>query len=328
MYFEVLSLSEGKKFNAWKELLENSSLVVEDIPEKTVLLWEGEKLVATGSLHENIIKYIAVDKKYQGENLTSTIITTLRSEAFKEGNSHIFLYTKPENKDIFSSLFFYPITQTQRVLLMENKKNAICDFLSSMPKKHSGKNIGSIIMNCNPFTLGHKFLIEAAAQECDYLYVFIVSEDKSRFKTTDRLEMAKLATKDLKNVSIYETGPYLISSATFPAYFLKEINLKEDIKCGLDIKIFTEYFVPAFSISKRFVGTEPICSVTKQYNSLLKENLPKHGIELIEIPRIKEGELPISASKVRELIDENNISDLKKYIPETTFEYLKNKSYI
>ncbi len=43
------------------------------------------------------------------------------------------------------------------------------------------KRIGGIVMNCNPFTLGHKYLVEYAAREMDYLYLFVVEEDLSFF---------------------------------------------------------------------------------------------------------------------------------------------------
>ena len=101
-----------------------------------------------------------------------------------------------------SSLFFYPIASTENVLLMESKQNGIEEFVSSLStKKHSDK-IGALVMNCNPFTLGHLSLIESAAAECDHVYVFVLSEDKSRFSANDRLAMVKLGVVHLENVSV------------------------------------------------------------------------------------------------------------------------------
>lgn len=50
---------------------------------------------------------------------------------------------------------------------------------------------GAIVMNCNPFTKGHRYLIEQALKTVEYLYIFVVEEDKSYFKFQDRLKMVK-----------------------------------------------------------------------------------------------------------------------------------------
>lgn len=111
---------------------------------------------------------------------------------------------------------------------MENRKGGIDSFLAEICKEKPEGNIGAIVMNANPFTKGHRYLIETAAEKCDKLYVFVVSEDKSLFSAKDRLEMVKLGTKDIEKVTVLPTGPYLVSSATFPTYFLYKLNpLKE-----------------------------------------------------------------------------------------------------
>ena len=135
--------------------------------------------------------------------------------------------------------------------------------------------------------------------------------------------MVKRGCADLKNVKVLETGPYLISSATFPTYFLKDKDNASEIQCILDIEIFSEYYAPYFSISKRFVGTEPLSPSTEKYNQALKKYLPQKNIELIEVPRLETNGTPISASKVRKLIKENNFEALQEYLPKTTIEYIK-----
>jgi len=328
MYIECLATLDANKLNIWKSFLEKAGLRADLSVDKTVLIWENDELIAAGSRKDNLLKCIAVSKKRQGENLTAKLITALRQDAFSDGLSHLFLYTKPENEDVFSSLFFYPVAKTDTVLLMENKKNGISTFLDTLKEYDAAGDIGSIVMNCNPFTLGHQYLIESAARECDHLYVFLVSEDKSEFSYKDRLEMMLLGTSHLKNITILPTGPYLISSATFPDYFLKERDNLEKIHCLLDIEIFTKYYAPKFSISKRFVGTEPLSQATDMYNSALRQHLPNYGIELKEIRRLELFTSPVSASRVRMLIKEGNIESLKALVPPTTFNYLKNKNLI
>ena len=219
MDIELVKKLEGTKLQAWQALLQTSGLTPEEMPEVTILVWDEDSLIATGSRQENLLKYIAVSQARQGEDLTATVLTALRQNAFEAGYSHLFLYTKPKNEFWFSSLFFYPIAKTKDVLLMENRQNGIDSFLASLPAD-SCENAGAVVMNCNPFTKGHRYLIETAANECGHLYVFVLSEDKSEFSAADRLEMVKLGTQDLQNVTVLPTGPYLISGVTFPTYFL------------------------------------------------------------------------------------------------------------
>lgn len=328
MYIEILSSFNEIKLNIWKNFLKKAALDPDESVSQTVLIWDGDTLVATGSRTGNLLKCIAVDSKRQGEGLTATLITALRQEAFKEGLSHLFLYTKPENKAMFSSLFFYPVAETDKVLLMENRKDGIINFLNTLPVNQTSGTVGAAIMNCNPFTLGHRHLIETAAKECDQFYAFVVSEDKSLFSAEDRLKMVQSGTADISNVTVLTTGPYLISSATFPTYFLKERENATQIKCLLDIEIFINYYAPKFNISTRYVGTEPLSPMTKQYNTELKKILPAHGINVKEIPRLEISNVPISASQVRVLIDSGNIQEVKSLLPNTTYAFLLNKGII
>ncbi len=328
MYIEVLSKLNGPKLNIWKSFLKKSSLEPDVYSERTVLIWDNDTLVAAGSRDNNVLKCIAVDETRQGEGLSATLVTALKKDAFSQGIRHLFLYTKPQNKMIFSDLFFYPVAQSEKVLLMEDKKDGINKFLNDFEvNNHPGKT-GCIVMNCNPFTSGHLYLIETAARECANLYVFVVSEDKSRFSAEDRIKMVQTGTAHIPNVRVLPTGPYLISSATFPTYFLKECENATQIKCLLDIEIFTKYYAPKFNITTRYVGTEPNCTITQQYNTELKRILPACGIELKEIPRVEISDKPVSASQVRALIDSGNIQEVKSLVPDTTYNFLINKGII
>jgi len=331
MNIELIPRLSGQKLNIWKSFLERAGLEADTNIEETVLVWDGDELVATGSRQENLLKCIAVESARQGEGLTATVITSLRRSAFEKGFRHLFLYTKPMNKEMFASLFFYPVAQTDKVLLMENKKDGIAEFLDTLPVdscESCDKGVGAVVMNCNPFTLGHRYLIETAAKECDRLYVFVLSEDKSMFSAEHRLNMVIKGTADLENVSVLPTGPYLISAATFPTYFLKDRESADRVQCMLDIEIFTKYFVPRFGITRRFVGTEPLSQMTDRYNDALKQNLPLRGIELTELPRLETDGKPVSASAVRKFIEEKNIDAVKDLVPHSTFEYLQTNSLI
>lgn len=323
MDLELISRPTGRKKALWQELLRAASLEADEGVERTLLVWDGDELVATGSRQDNILKCIAVSEERQGEGLTATVLTALRQDAFEAGHRHLFLYTKPKNKWMFSSLFFYPVAQTAEVLLMENRRGGITEFLAQLPVTPCEGRVGAAVMNCNPFTRGHRYLIETAARECDRLYVFVLSEDKSEFSAQDRMELVKRGTADLPNVTVLPTGPYLISSATFPTYFLKDRESATRVQCRLDIEIFTKHFVPKFGITHRYVGTEPLSPMTAQYNEALKQYLT--NVELREIPRLESGGAPVSASRVRALLKEGNTEALKALLPDTTVAYLNSR---
>lgn len=328
MDVELISGLRGRKLEMWEAFLQRAGLTPDAGVQTTALLWDEDELIACGSRQENVLKCIAVDAARQGEGLTATVLTALRQDAMQAGYRHLFLYTKPQNQTMFSSLFFYPIAKTDKVLLMENVKNGIKDFLSGLEAPCKEGNIGSVVMNCNPFTRGHRWLIEQAAKECDHLYLFILSEDKGLFPASDRLELVKQGTADIKNVTVHPTGPYLISSATFPTYFLKDKATAADVHCSLDIKVFTEYFVPHFGITRRYLGSEPSCVVTNRYNEILTEQLPKAGVALSIFDRLETGDAPISASTVRSLLGQGREVQLRRLVPDTTFDYLKSHNMI
>lgn len=328
MDIELIRKLSGRKKDAWTAFLRRMDLEADAQTECTCLIWDDGELIATGSRQDNILKCIAVDPFRQGEGLTATLLTQLRQDAFADGHKHLFLYTKPKNQFMFSSLFFYPVAKTDQVLLMEDKPDGIRSFLNMLPVAETSGTIGAVVMNCNPFTKGHRYLIETAAKDCDHLYVFILSEDKSDFSAADRLALVKAGTADLKNITVLPTGPYLISSATFPTYFLKEREAAQTVQCLLDIEIFARYFAPKFHITRRYVGTEPLSQMTNQYNTALLESLPKHGITVHQLPRLEVFDTPISASAVRSLLKQNRPDILRQLVPETTFQYLQDHNLI
>ena len=137
--------------------------------------------------------------------------------------------------------------------------------------------------------------------------------------------MVKRGTADLSNVTVLPTGPYLISSATFPTYFLKDRESAEQVHCLLDIEVFSKYYAPKFGITRRYVGTEPLSQMTNQYNDALKAHLPGKGIALREIPRLEQDATPISASAVRAALAQKDIATLEKLLPETSARYLQEQ---
>lgn len=203
---------------------------------------------------------------------------------------------------------------------IEKYVNEISQKVASL--KDRGK-AGAIVMNCNPFTLGHQYLIEKALSFVDILYLFIVEEDKSKFTFQDRIEMVRRGIKQYHRVILLPSGKFILSIRTLPTYFSKEKLQHMQIDATEDVEIFAKYIALALNIHIRFAGEEPLDKVTKQYNEAMERVLTRYGIRFMEIPRRKDSRGVISASRVRKLLEENRWEELKSLVPETTYEYLE-----
>lgn len=321
MYLETARQPKEPLLSRWESFLRRMNLEPDLETEYTAMLMEDGAIAACGSRSGNVLKCIAVDPAFQGEGLTGTLLTHLRQEAFEAGFQHLFLYTKPRNRHLFEPLFFYPVAQTRDVLLMENRRNGIRQFLEGLAVPRNSGKIGAIVMHADPFTRGHLYLAEQAAGECDWLYIFVLSEDRGCFRSDDRLRMVRRGVSHLANVTVHPTGPYLISAATFPSYFLKDRGLADRAHCQLDLTVFAKWFAPHFGITCRFAGSEPNCPVTRAYNEEMARCLPACGIEFREIRRLEADHQAISAGVVRSRIETGE--DIQNMVPKTTYTYLQ-----
>ncbi len=312
----------GRRLALVTEFLRKQELDYDPGCTFSVLIFENDELVATGSLEKNILKCIAVSPDCQGEGLAAKVVSELVSQAIRQGQRRLFLFTKPHNRILFGGLGFYPVAATSHILLMENERDGVKKFVESV-RQPDAVPAGAIVANCNPFTNGHRWLVETAAKACERLYVFVLSEEQPPFPAADRLRLVQEGTADLENVTVCPTGPYLISSATFPTYFIKEKDQAADFNAELDLTIFAECFAKPLGITKRFVGTEPFCQVTSRYNQQMKAILPAHGIEVAELTRFAQDGQAVSASRVRALLAEGKLEELRRLVPETTYRYLK-----
>lgn len=292
---------------------------------------EGE-IIATGSVEENVLKCIAIDPSCQGQGLSGIILSQLAQYAVGQGRTHLFMYTKPKNLEMFADLGFYPIIQTSEVLFMENRPEGFKKFMAQVkaetPKEalEGRKRIGAVVANGNPFTLGHRYLLEQAVRQCDWLHLFILSDRRTFFSPQARFAMAKAGIVGLEKVILHQTSDYMVSAATFPTYFMKEKAQARKANCRLDLELFARKIAPELGIQKRFVGTEPECLVTDSYNQSMKEILPGYGIQVVEIARKELNGQPVSASRVREAVKSGCLQEIREMIPESTYSYLVEHS--
>ena len=252
----------------------------------------------------------------------SIIANKIHDFLFAEDQENIKYTCTQEKKPVKIT----PSLQDRELDSTENQINDYLEYLKS-EKMSLSKNIGAIVMNCNPFTLGHEYLISKASSEVDYLYVFCVEEDKSEFTFEERLWMINSGIKGLNNVKVLRSGKHIISTMTFPEYFSKSKDFSQEMTIDptKDLEIFAKIIAPVLNIQIRFVGSEPICNITKQYNNAMKEVMESNGIIFKAFERKEFGNMPISASYVRELISKKEYKEISQIVPESTMILLKKK---
>ncbi|MBQ3399210.1 MAG: [Synergistaceae bacterium] len=279
-------------------------------------------IVATGSCFGNTLRCMAVSHEHQGEGLMNEVVSHLVQYEYGRGINHLFLYTKCNSAKFFGDLGFYEIVRiADQVVFMENRRTGFSDYLSDLAKsKREGKNVAALVLNANPFTLGHQYLVEKASAENDILHVFIVSEDASLVPFDVRKRLVIAGTSHLHNLVYHDTGPYIISSATFPSYFQKDDEAVIESHANLDLEVFVK-IAGALGINARYVGEEPKSLVTGIYNRIMSEKLPEHGIRCVIVPRKTEGGEVISASNVRQAVKENRLEDIRGLVPESTYDF-------
>jgi [citrate (pro-3S)-lyase] ligase len=301
--------------------------------ESTMILYnlKGE-LVGTGSHLGRILKYIAVASKFRDSTAFALIVTYLTEKLLKI-YKHTFVFTRPENAIRFSGLGYNEIaTAAPLFTVLEFGFESIFtyqDYLKTLIKDTQSENIAAIVVNCNPFTNGHKFLIEKASAENEVVYLFVVEEEKSVFPFAIRWNLIQEGIRHLSNVVMVRGGMYVVSGAIFPSYFLKceEISDVMQKQAELDVTVFLKYIVPVLKIKRRYVGTELFCKTTEAYNKAMKAILPFAGVEVIEVERKKAisgstSQDYISASAIRKAIKEDRLNDVLDFLPDSTREFL------
>ncbi|MEG9436023.1 [citrate (pro-3S)-lyase] ligase [Edaphobacter sp. HDX4] len=313
-----------------RDLLATSGLDFDNHIELLVVCRGDGRLVACAGLDHNIIKCVAVAREFRGDSLSLRLGSEIISVAAQMGRFRLFLYSMPHNRHLFRGWGFYPLVEVPGVvILMENSPLALqryCDSLRS--QRVAGERIGCAVLNANPFTLGHQYLLERAAAECDWLHVFVVKEDASTFSYADRFAMVADGVKKIPKVTLHPGSEYIISRATFPGYFLKDKKPIAHIRAAIDLLLFRDHIAPALAINHRYVGTEPFDSVTKLYNADMEywlQRAPSRApvIKVVEVQRTSMDGNAISASAVRQLLSQCGMHSIEKLVPATTLEILE-----
>jgi [citrate (pro-3S)-lyase] ligase len=317
----ISKLTSPSELAAAKNLVVRNGLSFEPSFDELRGLYEQGELVAVGARAGKILKMLAIAPSHQGSSVLAEIVSSLVSSGIEAGIESFFVFTKPEYVTSFEALHFTLLATQEKAALLEYGRGLRHWLESKRSLIRPGVN-GAAVMNCNPFSLGHRYLVESASHQVDNLYVFVVREDRSCFPFDTRFRLVRAGICDIGNTVLLDTSDYIISGATFPTYFLKRDDEVARIQMELDVSLFASQIAPFLGITRRFVGTEPRCELTNSYNGVMKRLLPLHGIELIEIERKQAPEGVISASKVRGLLARNELSKLKDYVPASTLAFL------
>lgn len=319
----VSELHSPSDIRTARDLMERNGLSFEENFDELVGIHEMGRLVATGARAGNILKMFAVEPSHQGGPLLAEMVTELVGRGLSVGFDSLFVFTKPEHVTTFEVLNFSLLTSQGQVVLLEYGKG-LERWLSSHESLIRPGSNGAVVMNCNPFTRGHRHLVEQSAGQVDNLYLFVVAEERSLFPFPVRMRLVREGVADIANVLVLGTSHYAISSATFPAYFLKQTDPIARIQMELDLNLFGSRIAPFFRITRRFAGSEPCCGLTHLYNVTMKRILPLYGITLTEIERLHSSNGVISASRARQALAADDFSTLEELLPVTTMAFLRS----
>lgn len=327
MHYEVTTLYTKEQKEKMIALLNAQRIRLDkNIDYSCGIFNDNQEIIATGSYYQNTLRCLAIDERYQGEGLMNQIITHLVHQLYYQDVFHLFVYTKNESAHFFEQLGFHQLVQIENgITFLENKPKGFSQYLTTLNryKKESGSK-AALVMNCNPFTLGHQYLVETVAEKFDWVYLFLLEEDASVFPYTVRKNLVENGTAHLPNVMIVPTGHYIISQATFPGYFQKDEQSVIESQAMVDASIFMK-IAQHLGITNRFVGEEPYSQMTQLYNRMMTKVFQSSPLNLTIIERKQDAtNQAISASKVRMAIKDDDWAFVKNSVPATTFEYLNS----
>lgn len=357
MEIQTLNPTTPRQRQRIEAFLKRNGLRFDDMHYYAAVTDDDGEMIAGGGLKGNVIKCVAVDDAHKGEAIANTLISHLIAHANEEGHSNVMLFTKPKNRQLFESLSFRLLAEAPEAVLMETgigginnmveqlkkikEEGEVCKENNQECKKEEKTNLnittpqhlnpstpqplttttplrGVVVMNCNPFTLGHRYLIEQAAKQVERLFVMVVREDCSLFAYAERKAMVEQGVAHLENVMVIDGSEYAISQATFPTYFLKRLDNAADTQMLLDLDLFRRHIAPALGATVRFVGTEPTDRLTRRYNQLMHEVLA----DVRETVRLEKDGNAVSASRVRKAMEQGDMSTIRQLVPPTTLPYI------
>ncbi len=283
-------------------------------------------IIAGGGLQGATIKCLAVSAAHRDEDIAGKLVSHLLSVANAAGHHTVRVFTKPCYRQVFESMSFKLLAEAPEAVFMETGIGGIDEYTAYLKKCRNSfpgnadthTFTGTIVMNANPFTLGHQYLVREAARQVDRLFVIAVKEDVSEYSYAERFAMIEKGCKGIGNVCVCHGSDYAISSSTFPTYFLKSTSDVSDTQMALDLDLFKRHIAPALGATVRFAGSEPDDTFTRRYNHHMMATLG--NVTVVE--RLRIGGRAVSASEVRRSTATGNLPAAASLVPKITLPYI------
>jgi [citrate (pro-3S)-lyase] ligase len=319
-----------------RALVQASGLLFEEGVDDVVGMHQEGRIVATASRAGFVLKMFAIEPEWQGGSILGDLAAELIRLGRAAGHESFFVFTRPEHALAFEQIGFRLLVTGGTASLLEYGGGFDAYLKAHETRIRPGRN-GASVINGNPFTYGHLYLVESSAARVETFYVFVVREDRSVFPFDVRIRLAREATRHLGNVEVLDTSRYAVSAGTFPSYFLKKLDAIAIAQMQIDLRLFASRIAPAFHVRTRFVGHEPFDTTTAAYNRTMREVFPEYGLGLSEIQRLCEpadavrrlapdrGGGFISATKVRAALARRDFDALRCMVPGTTLEFLRSE---
>lgn len=325
LYEKIINLSD-KQFIAISSFLNKKNLKITDV-DCTIVAWKENEIIGVCSKIQNLIKNVAVDRNYKEQNVFAQLISKIMLEIYKEKYKNVFVITKKENRLFFESLNFKLIYENFEISFLTDNDYEYQEYKHYIAKLKLKTNVGIILLNANPLTLGHQRLINLSRKENDQTLLIPVVDDSSFFSTNERIEIIEANIKDWKNVVLLRGTEFLISKKLFPSYFISSEQKIIQQESKMNAWLFNDIFKSQLKKNKitRYLGSEPYSKTTNEYN--LETQFTANYKTVIIDRFTNDANDIISASKVRKFIFENDFENIKKNVSIITFNYIKNKKF-
>lgn len=176
----------------------------------------------------------------------------------------------------------------------------------------------------NPFTNGHRYLVETASRESDHVFILTVMEDSGIFSFGERYAMAVDAVSDLDNVTVIPSGQFIGNVSNFHAYFVQVYEGDTIEQARSHAEAFAS-IASLLHVKRRYLGEEPDDPVADEINKQCVRILPEHDIQPVILKRKDQNGRIVSGSVIRELA-EKDAEELRQFVPSAVADIIRCES--
>ena len=147
-----------------RRFIEAQGLPFEDAFDDLVGIYEAGSSVATGARAGYVLKMFAIDQARQGGGLLGALVTELMRLGRAAGHERLLgLHAARTRADASSSSISASSSRPDRRPCSSTAAGSSATWRAYARLRRPGPN-GAVVVNGNPFTLGHLYLVETAAR--------------------------------------------------------------------------------------------------------------------------------------------------------------------